>query len=337
MPRGAPRARDTVRGVEPGRSLSWIAVLCAASACSFHRVQATSDDAGVDAEIPIDASLCVDTTPSCASPTVLRECRVVNELPTDTMCPWGCLAGPAAHCGLLKPSSDVLTAADLDPTPGLMDRTGSSGNGTINTSDGSITNLRPMGQGMMNGIEFQLRTIGTRTVAVFRFNKLTLTGRWSVRGANAVAIVSLGDVTVQGRLEVSGDCMGTNAGPGGYPGGAAHTTAAGDGGGEAGGGNNNTSGGGGGGYGADGGDGGKPGGSNPKGGKAWGDPEITKLIGGGGGGGGGDQGGVGGGGGGAVQIATNGKVTLKFDSVVQPSGINAGGCGGVRGNTDGGG
>ena len=322
--------------MEAARRLLAFALLWAAPACSFRVVPATGDDSGVDGEVPPDASLCADKTASCASSTVLRECTTIGQLPVDTTCAWGCLAQATPHCGRITPSSDVLTAADLDPDPMLADRRigPATGVGVINTGDGSITGARGKVEGYDNGIEFRIRTIGGRSVAVFRFSKLTLVGDWVVQGPRALAIASVGDVIIQGRLDLTPACA-TGAGPGGFPGGAVATSATGSGAGQ-GANSNTTSGGGGGGYGAAGGDGGRSGGGGPvTGGTAWGTAEISQLVGGGGGGGGANGTGAGGGGGGAIQIAANGRVTIRSDAAVTPSGINAGGCGGKRGGNGG--
>jgi hypothetical protein len=321
------------------------AILVSSAHCSFERVEGVP----TDGEVIPDAGPCEELSISCATSTVLRECRVRGDLPVDTTCPWGCFSDGAAHCGKLQPTGSALIAADLDPNGALQDRTASSG-GTIDTETGAITGLRMPGEGILDGIDFEVRTptAGGPDVGVFRFGKLALQGTWIVGGPNALAIVSLGDVSIQGVLDLRGDCSGNNAGPGGSAGADRDETASGDGGGtggtEDGGGMGppDYSGGGGGGYGADGGNGGDQGqGQGPGGGADWGDPTLAILGGGGGGGGGGGQGGgdptggVGGGGGGAVQIIANGKVLLRVDPIAQPSGVNAGGCGGKGGSNGG--
>ncbi len=326
-----------------------IALLLAALAgCSFRVMPGAGGDAAIDAEVIPDADVCTNLDKMCVTSTVLRDCQEAGKLPVDIPCSWGCVDGvPPAHCGQLQPTGSVVTMADLMEDPALLDATTTNANGVIDTGTGAITNLRAAGPDVSNGIDFEVRSFpvpggGTRNVGVFRLRSLTLVGSWNVRGPNALAIVSLGDVVIQGELDVRGDCMNVNAGPGGFPGGASNTDAAGPGGGsrgvQSGGGGNDSSGGGGGAYGANGGDGGRAGSSppgRPGGGTSWGDAAITLLLGGGGGGGGG-SGGAGGGGGGAIHIAANGKVSLRVEGT-QTSGINAGGCGGDRGSTDAGG
>jgi hypothetical protein len=337
--------------VETARRLLGIALLCAVSVnCSFEQVPdnvGPKTDGGVDA-IP-DAGTCPAVKAECVTDT-LRECTQVGQLPVDTPCPWGCLAmGAPAHCGQLQPTGTVVTTADLISSPTLMDITRmlSAGTiGTIDTDTGSITNVRAGGTGIISGIDYQQRTfdagapVGNRGVAVFRVKSLSLTGDWVVRGGRALAIVSLGDVVLQGRFDLRGDCAGQNAGPGGFRGGAADADGSGFSGGKGGvfqTGNSESSGGAGGGYGAAGGDGGRaPGQTRPIGGISSGDPKIMLLLGGGGGGGGG-SGGIGGGGGGALHIVANGKVTIRSQAGLTPSGVNAGGCGGAKDSQNSGG
>jgi hypothetical protein len=327
--------------VQAARHLIAIAWLAGAMAgCSFRVL-----DGG---PVTPDAPICEDTGTTCADATTLRACTQ-GQAAIDTPCPWGCLGPTAPRCGQLQPTGEVVAPADLNQDPRLKDGTATAEGtpGVINTLDGSITNLRGPGIGVVDDIDFEVRDVpsplggGLRQVGVFRLAKLTLTGEWLVRGPNALAIVSLGDVVIQGRLDLLGDCMSTNAGPGGARGGSSGADAPGPGGGKrgmVGTANNDSSGGGGGGYGAEGGDGGVADSSPaiPSGGGLWGDPAITQLLGGSGGGGGGG-GGVGGGGGGAIHIVANGKVSILADQAVQPSGINAGGCGGERSNNDAGG
>ncbi len=310
-------------------------VMFAVAACSIDPVTFTPPGDGPAGDGSPGA--CASTSLACASPVMLRECRAIGEPPLETPCPWGCLDGAPARCGTLLPASDVLGEMDLRPDPMLQDLTAQSPAGVIDSDTGEITNVRAAGEGILNGIEFRVRTIGTRKVGVFRFGKLTLAGDWRVRGSSAIAIAALGDVVLQGQLDLRGVCANGGPGPGGFDGGAPGTTASGPGGGRGGG--TLPSGGGGGAHGAGGGNGGTPSASvpRPQGGNAFGVPEITMLAGGGGGGGGGGAvGGPGGGGGGAIHIAANGNLLLRPDPLVARSGINAGGCGG-RGSGSGGG
>ncbi|HWO22758.1 MAG TPA: hypothetical protein VNO30_28555, partial [Kofleriaceae bacterium] len=173
--------------MEAARRLLGIALLCVASVnCSFERVpdMAGPKDGGLDA-IP-DAGMCPALSAECIGDT-LRECTQVGELPVDTSCPWGCLKGGGSpRCGKLQPTGTVVLPADLMPAAGLVDinRVITGTIGTINTDDGTITNVRTMGTGLKDGIDYQQRTFdaggatGTRGVAVFRFKSLALSGDW---------------------------------------------------------------------------------------------------------------------------------------------------------------
>ncbi|CAN5900363.1 hypothetical protein BH11MYX3_BH11MYX3_11220 [soil metagenome] len=310
------------------------------SACGFtatrsDRVQDSGPDpvdSAVDAYIP-DAGMCGTMTAECiGNNSTLRTCEVSGQPPRDYMCSWGCSTMPDAHCAKLVPSGGVVTTADLDPYPSLMDITITAApTATLNTDDGSITGVRAAGAGIISGVDFTIRG----NIAVFRFNKLTINGPLlNIRGARAVALVSTSDININAEINAQGDCSARTPGPGGGSGGAAAKSGTGSGPGGAGGGTNTTcSGGGGGGHGAGGGDGGGANNDGPQFGMA----TIAQLLGGGGGGGGGgDQGGDGGGGGGALQLVANNRVTI---SALAPfaGGINAGGCGGKAGNACGGG
>lgn len=329
----APWYRPRVDAARLGLGVALLLVLPAG--CTFKR-----EGAQGDADIPVDASACLDTSASCASSTVLRECKVVGQLPVDTECGWDCSGDSGAHCGLLQPATAPLREMDLRPDAALQVRTATllaGVTGEINSETGAITDLRAAMIGIDNGIAFEVRGVSGRNIGVFRLGGLTLEGTWRVTGDNAIAIASLGDVVLRGSLDLRSDCDDVKAGPGGYNGAPAASDASGPGGGRGGDvDNSDTSGGGGGGYGAAGGNGGRnrPG-PAPAGGMPAGTDAIMMLAGGGGGGGGGGSGGAGGGGGGAIHIAANGKVSIL--AMGADSGINAGGCGGQGGDEAGGG
>ncbi|HWU85796.1 MAG TPA: hypothetical protein VN253_00870, partial [Kofleriaceae bacterium] len=229
-----------------------------------------------------DRAPCVATGARCAGDDVLRTCTGVGQLPTDEACAWGCTTVGAPHCAQLLPEGGVLESTDLLPDPELR-LTTISDPVTVNTDDGSILpGIRDGGPGVKNGIRFESRG----GVGVFSFGGLVVTGPVSVIGGLGVALVAGGDITVNGVIDLRGDCVGSHAGPGGRPGGGPGTAAAGatgGGGGRAGG--NATSGGGGGGWGGDGGTGGK--GNALTGGAPGMRQPVLAMMGGGGGGGGG--------------------------------------------------
>jgi hypothetical protein len=331
--------------------VSAAAAAAATTACEFtHGVAAK--DGGVDA-IP-DAGLCKVFESACAG-RVLRRCTVLGQLPEEETCPWGCTTtstGP--HCGQLVPSGGAVLTSDLsDPSNMLLDTTIGTGT-TLYTSDvsngsaGEITNSTrgsnndPLVYEVRNGIGFVVRN----NVGIFRFKNLTINGTLSLRGSAAVALVAVGDITINGRLDAQGSGSGCgsgsntrNPGPGGFAGGSSESIGSGPGGGGSGSSvSSEESGGGGGGHGATGGSGAKPPihVAYPTGGPVFGDVTITSLrggAGGGGGGSGGNSGGDGGGGGGAVQLVASGTVRI----MGLGNGINAGGCGGEGASDSGGG
>ncbi len=304
-----------------------VIVIAFASACGFAistlDVTEPTEEPGTggavtaDAYVP-DAGGCQVVEAVCVE-TTLRTCTSPGSLPTDEACAWGCSSAGQPHCAKLQPHGGGVTPTDLDPSPGLGDITINTQ--TIDSDSGEISNVRPAGTGLINGIEFHV----ANHVGVFRFNKLTLQGLVNVRGINAVALVSVTRIDTVAEIDVRGTCSGTAAGPGAQPGGNDDTAGPGSGGGGAGATTGGTcTGGGGGGGGAA---GGRAGGAT-NGGASFGDPTITTLRGGGGGGGGDGEGG---GGGGAIQLAANG--TIRIEGLGVAGGINAGGCGG-RGASD---
>ena len=289
-------------------------------------------DAPIDVYLP-DAGACASVSDMCIG-DVLRRCATVGGAAVDTTCAWSCSPVGVAHCAKLAPTGGGVVATDLDPDVTLGATTLGPGLVTLNGDTGVISSVRPTGgAGVVNGIRFAVRN----NVAIFTFANLTISGTVQLAGTTAIALVSLGDITVNGLLDARGNCTGTTAGPGGTSGGMAGMMAAGNGGGGGGasGGNNNDSGGGGGGHGAVGGVGGKSlTTTNPPGGVGFGDAAVTLLSGGGGGGGGGGGvgAGLGGGGGGGLQLVAENAITIA-------AGVNAGGCGGKSstGNEAGGG
>jgi hypothetical protein len=317
-----------------------VVAIVAIGACKFTAPNAGQDappgidDAPqlLDAYVP-DAGICAQLGKECVGPT-LRDCQEENAPPVDTQCVWGCAELGGAHCAKLVPSGGALLPADLDKGQAdLQDKTLIVVNTRIDTDTGEIANVRAAGIGVINNIDYVQRG----NVGVFRFKKLALDGnRLEIAGTRALAIVAIEGMTINARLDATGDCAGGTPGPGGFPGGARGVNGTGSGGvgggegGDAGGNGANfaASGGGGGGHGGVGGKGGSGGGQvATDGGSAYGDALISVLQGGGGGGGGGGTGGSGGGGGGAVQLASNGTIRIAI------FGIDAGGCGG-RGTND---
>ncbi len=287
-------------------------------------------DSSIDVAI-VDADGCriADQTECVGEGSKLRVCKEAGKLPMDFDCDWGCSTNGIHHCAKLVPAGGFLLPTDLDPGSGPQDVTLADGDYELNGLTGEITpNVRGPGMNVLSGIDFQVRA---GKVGVFKFAKLTLgTGTIKVIGTNAVALVSLSTMNIAAEIDLQGDCLARNAGPGGSDGGARGTNGSGSGGGGRGAGVDDGCYGGGGG--ANGGNGGR--GGNPlidnKGNK-FGTDLIPTLVGGSGGGGGGASAGAdGGGGGGAIQLIAQRRVTIT-------GGINAGGCGGKTAGTCGGG
>ncbi|MDQ3297648.1 MAG: hypothetical protein M3619_13740, partial [Myxococcota bacterium] len=271
-----------------------IAVAAVVSACSFSASVSTTGegDGGLADALPdgstiTDAGVCPTVGPPVCVDNVLRHCMTAGAPPTDTICGWGCISTGTPHCGRLQPTGGTLAAGDLLAEAGILDKTITSVGGTIvNTDNGEITGYRGSGSGIRDGIEFT----SNNGIGIFKFNRLTIQGApVGFRGSNAVAFVSVGAMDINAVLDLRGDCVGTNPGPGGKRGGSASSDGSGSGSGEGGeaASGNKSSGGAGGGHGAAGGDGGNPDNlSAPEGGSTFGTATITSLVGGGGGGGG---------------------------------------------------
>jgi hypothetical protein len=313
-----------------GRLLAIAVLLCGCRQLLGFETVAGNSDGGAGAEAAIDAlpdaGSCLTLDSQCIGNT-LRTCTAIGELPTDTPCAWGCLTTGMPHCGVLAPAGGAVMPSDLKagPTPlGDITITTSSDSG-LDTVAGTITGSRPAGTGIQAGIDFNVRN----SVAIFRFNSLVIDGAGPLQlsGTNALALVSLGDVTIRVPIDATVSCGGGLDIVGGFHGGQGGGDGTGPGGGKHGqGGGDKTGGGGGAGYAALGGDGGvsTQGGAAGAAGGVYGDDVITVLFG-GSGGGGVNNGGTamhGGSGGGAVQIVANGTIHIEV------GGINVGGCGG---------
>lgn len=286
-------------------------------------------DSSIDVAIA-DASGCAAISSQCVGEgTKLRVCSKIGEYPIDYDCDWGCNSSGEAHCAKLVPAGGYLLPTDLDPVTGPQDVSFGNGDFEINAVTGEIKpGIRSAGAGLISGIDFENR--GGK-IGVFKFAKLTLgTGTIKVTGTVPIALVSLSTINIAATIDLQGNCMSRNSGPGGSDGGTRLSDGYGPGAGGFGvGSDNNCYGGGGAGYGGMGGRGGSAILDN-RGGK-YGADTIPTLVGGsGGGGGGGNMGGDGGGGGGAIQLVAQRRITIT-------GGLNVGGCGGKAGGGCGGG
>ncbi len=295
-------------------------------------------DAGVDDSVIRDAPPDVPISMGCttvgtyctAGGERLRMCANPSAAPIDEICPWRCTDTPTPHCRRLQPAGNAVLPADLLPTAGLPSLELSSvGTYVFDTTNGSFT-LNTQSQTLPGGWSFSVRN----GVGVWRFTKLMLAGQVRFTGPNAAAFVAIDSITINGTIDLQGNCTARNDhGPGGGDGGDDGRVGGGGsaGGGSGSGNDSSCSGGGGGANGGSGGDGG----NDRPGGIAITSTAIAALVGGGGGGGGGGgMGGDGGGGGGALQLVANNKVAINGFFV---GGIDAGGCGGKTGGSCGGG
>jgi len=291
------------------------------------------DDLSTGADMTM---ICTPGETSCSG-TTLQTCNSDGTGFDSSSCALGCNS-TNTNCKSLQPTAPA-TAGDF-VYGGLSDLTIAATQTLLvfDTDTGEIRdqantvvrmpNATPMTRNVEDGIGFH-RVSG---VGIWTFTKLTVPATTTIvfKSQYAASILAVGDISIAGTIDARGYgdptmnatlCMGTVAGPGGSAGGVA--------GGGAGGSVTDTmAGGGGGGYGLAGGIGGKHGGNQGAVGPVTGTTAINPLA---GGFGGGSSNGVGGGGGGAVQLASEGTITV--------SGIiNAGGCGGTQGDaTHGGG
>lgn len=291
-------------------------------------------DAAIDAEI--DAMPDADLTCSCASPTTLH-CAS-----GDTPCTLGCSTAPVAHCKEVVPSNGIGASLTAGVTAALTVPGGAVV--VCDTDTGEITGdfTRAAGQGVIADVGFARHTAGGRAIGVFYVASLDVqrTGLVRFEGTAAAALLVRHTLSIDGRIDVSAGCAGTDrtcAGPGGAPGtriGTAVTNPCSGKNGQTDNVDNSDAGGGGGGAGTAGAKGGDAatflGGAA---GPACLPATLEPLFGGGGGGGGGNgvqtQGPAGGGGGGALQLTALEGIAIA--GVVSANG--AGGAGGVGSGT----
>ena len=336
--------------------------LALAAGCSFSPGKGNLDlgvgddmagDAGdVDlANGPDLTMICTPGDKSCAN-GMLSTCNPDGTGVDTTACVLGCNAA-ANDCQVLQPTPPAVASdfsyqglgnVTIAATQTLL--VFNTDSGEIRDGAGTVVrmpNASPTQRNVEDGIGFH-RVSG---VGIWTFTSLTVPATTTVvfTGASAASILTDGDLSIAGTIDLRGYadptkalmsgtastlCSGTVAGPGGTIGGTAMTVAMGTG---AGGGASDVSAGGGGaGYGATGGAGGnnaaKTGGAA---GVVAGSAAINPLSAGlGGGASGGTTVGNGGGGGGALQLAAEGTITISGT-------INAGGCGGAAGNANSGG
>tara|TARA_R110002073_G_scaffold140253_12_gene290948 strand:- start:3075 stop:4436 length:1362 start_codon:yes stop_codon:yes gene_type:complete len=294
----------------------FFALLVSASVASCTKANPNAPDAGStgsgsDADVSPDANLedCTPNSSVCAD-DVETVCDADGSVARETTCALGCFDDE--RCGKMNPSNGM--APHLDDAANGNDVV-FSGTATIDTSAGTVTDV--------NGtvaVDTVLEQGGPVDVFVVKVKSLTATDI-NVVGTAALAIVSDGDVTIDGVLDVSGH-FGVS-GPGAMTsepaclGGVGAVSNS-----------NGVSGGGGGGFGGAGGLGGSTllgGGVNGgSGGNISGNPEITPLRGGCDGALAGRSGMPLGVGGGAIQIVSNSAVRLELNAAVAANGSGGG-------------
>ena len=288
---------------------------------------------GADApsDMAIDVMPDADLTCSCAGPTMLH-CAS-----GDTACTLGCSMAPAAHCKQVVPSNGVDAALAGAVSSPLGVANGSTV--VCDTDTGQITGdfTRAAGEGVINDVGFKKHMHFGRAIGLFYVSSLDVnpTGLVRFKGSAAAALLVRHTLTVDGRIDVSAGCGGTDrtcAGPGGAPGtriGTMVTNPCSGKNGETDNVNNSDAGGGGGGAGMVGAKGGDA--STFLGGAAGSAclaQQLEPLIGGGGGGGGGNGanalGPPGGGGGGGLQLTA-------LEGIAISGVVSANGSGGAGG------
>ncbi len=291
----------------------------AACRIGFDEVDPDTGDQGPDAGL-------IETRCSAAGVTcvgdAVRSCTAPNATPSVEPCAWGCVAGGAAHCGVLDPVT-FPSAGLTTPTAPLADLVLG---GVWITSVGALTSetgpfsppLHGAFEGEQNGVDFRIHG----GIGVYRVQSLHITGPLHLSAhdwgstVEPIAIFAAGPIVIDGVIDGQSACNSDDqAAPGGFlgnlntdPSGHAPST--------------QTAGGGGGGNGGTGGAAAGAGGQPLT--------SFGGLVGGGGGGGSGSSSihhGVGGAGGAALQLISNTSITIN-----QTGGINAGGCGGYVGD-----
>ncbi len=257
-----------------------------------------------------DASFaCVPNSIECANAT-LTECDSTGQVPVETVCTLGCMG--TSRCADLDPSNGL--ASNLDTAATTFDVV-FTGTATIDTSAGTISD----GSGAL-ALSTEVITGGPVDVFVIEVKSLTASDI-NVVGNRALAIVSDGDISISGVLDVSADLN--------RPGSGALTGNSSCQGGQGGGVETRASGGGGGGF-------GRPGGRGGVGGVLGGVPGMTSgnamlepLRGGCRGGNGGanqlnssltDEATDPGAGGGAVQLVSNTRIVLTIGAAIAANG-----------------
>jgi len=323
------------------------------ASCQFDRGGVDFGDGGTttgaDASRPGDGNGGGDACVPGCSGDVLTRCQ---PSPSTETCPLGC-NGTTISCRALVPSNGASAQNLQGVTDGLVVPAASAA--SIDSSDGTVivdgSEVRPGGEGLAAGMRFTVLGDNIGVLAVDRVD-IGVGAVLRVRGKLALIILSRGDATLDGVIDVSAGCADGSVICGGPGAGTGSTSEDSDSTGCAPGGHGHGSfglepetGGGGGGFGGAGETGGAadsthPGGTAGVPGGACAGASLVPLMGGaaGGAGGSGGNGGDGGGGGGALQLTSFTAIHLAGASAGAPAGVRASGAGGRGGEgSDGGG
>lgn len=156
----------------------------------------TSPDASVDAS----TAECTPDVTTCEEDT-LTVCDSTGHVDSQTTCALGCF--DTSRCNKLDPSNDLAT--HLDAAASTLDVT-FAGTATIDTDVGSISD--------QNGaLALSTATVSDGPVPIFVIRVKSLTASdVNVTGASALAIVSDGNIVINGTLDVSGENETNGAG-----------------------------------------------------------------------------------------------------------------------------
>ena len=152
------------------------------------------------------ANQCTPSSTSCSGST-LTVCDGLGQIDSTSTCPLGCHTS-GTRCNDVDPSNGLATYLDMTPSGG--DITLPSGS-TIDTDTGQVrddTNALVS----VDSYDVAAPTDGV-AVRVLRVKSLSM-GDVAVNGATALAIVSDGDITITGKLDVGG--IHSLPGPGAY-------------------------------------------------------------------------------------------------------------------------
>ena len=251
---------------------------------------------------------CTPNTTSCSGST-LTVCDSLGQIDSTSSCPLGCHSS-GTHCNDVDPSNGLATYLDMSPSGGDVVLPDGS---AIDTDTGGV---RDNNDTLVPIDTYEVVVSGGTNVRVLRVKSISI-GDTIVSGTDALAIVSDGDITITGALDVGGRAIGGVSvnGPGG---GAISASCSGRAWGEVSG-DDNIGGSGGGGFGTAGGNGGSTSTTTGGGhGLGTGSGDLIPLHGGCPGGAGGPI--PGGGAGGAVQLVSRTGIRLQANGETDASG-----------------